>query len=764
MNKRGNFSLSGTINKKQCSDDKATRSSGGGGGGSAGGRNAPRNPFLTQPVDAEQVIKMFLIQARSDGRRFVQNKGMTLPLKEPLLEIEARLGTLKSPFGMNEMRISPSGPQKVIYSGKPIVAHAFLCNNNNAGTGGLPTPNFQGGITRSHYTKRTLAGLSEVSPVSNGFGIQPNIGAIRNDLKEVEYVETVYGGLPNDSRACFPGVHPPPASAGPPKRGKLEKKQRLCCTDVAIPSADYDLRLTLASEQTLDGNLNTPPPNSSTKRLKRRRSYCHRNEGKFAWQLDVTEVSTSGGGDDEHVLFELEAELLSNQTLKLINCNSDEEAKKLCVGLAGQLWWMMRELNPMSDVLEVDSFVRTHPDSSQTKLALAQCLSLNKFMENKQWEPVIAPSGPSPTPRLPPHPRFPGCMPVNFQRHNIDDVQRSGDRGYYLSEKTDGVRYLMVFTGSTVVLVDRAMGGNQPIPIKNKPNEDPMGNVVPLIQPGTVFDGEVVINRKAKPPRPLFIVFDILCCGNKPILNLPFEKRLEYLKHAAFKVPNSKLDSFDLNAVGNPSISLPLVRKNFVRRTQIKELLSYVHEERGERLYRNGPAHNHKTDGIIFQHNGPYKMGTDVNLLKWKYLDTVTIDVEIMPPNQFNHNEDDSELRLGVVAEEGIMVEMSRFIKLPPSERLRLEADRNETKAKIAEVGFNPQTGEWYYLTMRPDKIASNHISTVLGTLLELAESLGTDELQYRLSTPPNQRDTYFKDIRGMWKQMLKFQQSKYGK
>ena len=73
-------------------------------------------------------------------------------------------------------------------------------------------------------------------------------------------------------------------------------------------------------------------------------------------------------------------------------------------------------------------------------------------------------------------------------------------------------------------------------------------------------------------------------------------------------------------------------------------------------------------------------------------------------------------------------------------------------------MGFDPETGEWYYLTMRPDKLTSNHIGTVLGTLLELAESLGTNELRYRMNVVYGGRDTYRKDIRGMQKQLLEHQ------
>jgi len=285
------------------------------------------------------------------------------------------------------------------------------------------------------------------------------------------------------------------------------------------------------------------------------------------------------------------------------------------------------------------------------------------------------------------------------------------------------------------------------------------------MKPRAILDGEVVVHRKLR--RPIFIVFDVLAnLSNEPILHLPFERRLQHLKAASFVRPDVGVDVFNPLAVSDPSVALPLVRKNFVDRVDLDRLLSHVNDERGARTYRYGDTHHHLTDGIIFQPNTPYICGTDVNLLKWKYLDTVTIDVEILPPrhnfgrNQSNHNDDDI-LRVGVMGEEGTTVDMTRYLRLPDSERHRLEADQHETGSKIAEVGFDPTTGEWYYRTMRPDKVAPNHISTVLGTLLELAESLSTEELRYRMSVPSGTRDSYTKDVRNMQKQLLEHQRRK---
>ncbi|KAL3905949.1 MAG: hypothetical protein SGILL_009473, partial [Bacillariaceae sp.] len=247
--------------------------------------------------------------------------------------------------------------------------------------------------------------------------------------------------------------------------------------------------------------------------------------------------------------------------------------------------------------------------------------------------------------------------------------------------------------------------------------------------------------------------------------------RLRSLNRADFRTETANRDMFadkDGAVLRNPNIVLPLVRKNFVPRTKIGTLLNKVVEEKGFRSYRNAPLHNHLTDGIIFQPNLPYVCGTDVNLLKWKYLDTVTIDVELVEGGFHQRGRrggvDEDALHTGVMGPEQTSVDMSRYVKLPPSERFRLEADKHESGARISEVGFDPLSGEWYYLTMRPDKIAPNHISTVLGTLLELSESLTTEELEYRMSIPQGQRDTFRKEFNGMMKQLLDHQRNKVGK
>jgi hypothetical protein len=771
MSKRpgGGFDLKGLAAKQAKMQSTIAASGGGAAAASAnGGRN--KNPYLSVPIIPEKELQKFLGSARNAARRFLPKEQQnTFPIKTPFCEIEARLGVLKVPFASPARRVTPAGAMA-------SQGHvAFECSQQE------PRCQMESGISRTHFMRWTAGGLSQVGPLTMALGVT-DAQRIKEKIVETEMVETVYIGYRDDRRVCFPGLHPPTdpsAAAGSQVVGKMETKEKLAVMDVTVPSAPYDLRITLSSEKVMDANVrHEPPPGWTKKRIKRRRSY-YRRDKTIAWQIDVTEVTTltkeGNALANPTVDYELEMELLESVMLNSI-VNEQDEAKlrKTAQQLAEQAWWILKHLNPLHEALDVEETLRDHPNKAAVQLALAQCGAMKQFMDKvksaggrgggdvaSMYDSPIGKSSPPPASLA--NINFCGCMPVNFSRHNIEEIQRSPDNAYFLSEKTDGVRHFLIFTGDTAVLVDRAMRGKQPIPVGNNNNQDPFGPFLSLIQPGTVLDGEVVMNRGRQgsntKPRPIFIVFDVMAISpHEPVLHLPFEQRLQHLRRATFRTKTIVPDIFDPKAVASPHVALPLVRKNFVKRTELDELLSHVTEEHDMRCYRNGDLHNHLTDGIIFQPNRPYVCGTDKHLLKWKYLDTVTIDVELMP---LRHNDADDDMRTGCMGEEQTRVDMSRYILLPNSERMRLEADKFESGGRIAEVGFDPETGEWYYLTMRSDKITPNHISTVLGTLLELAESLTTDELRYRMSIPAGQRDTYRKEMRGMLKQLLDHQRKR---
>lgn len=585
--------------KKKRALDKATAKP----SGSASGRS--KNVFTSNPVNPEASVQHFLHKTRNAARNYLPQEFRSKPINEGNFEIETRLGVLK----VNDRRVTSSGAKVV--DGRP--AHAFDCTQHKCG--------MLSGVSKTQFIQIAGGGINEPSAISRALGVKPNQNP-KDHIVEKELLETIYTGYSNDSRLCFPGEHP----SSQPAMGQMETKDKLLVLDFTIPAAKYDMRMNLSSEKVLDAAVADPPPGWKSKRVKRRRSYFRKDE-KIKWQIDVTEVTTTTNGKST-VDYEVEMELFPSAMVKLLNESNEKAVKEQVTHLGGQLWWILSHINPMVDVVDVEEMLEDHPNSRAVDMALAQCGALKKFVDSRGTGRFESPIGSSTAPSaLLRNVKFIGCMPINFSRHNLEEIQRSSDNAYYLSEKTDGVRHLMVFVGDTVVLVDRAMRGKRPKPVGKG---EPFAPILNLINPGTVFDGEVVMNRYGKKPRAIFIVFDVLSVSiQEAILHLPFDQRLKHLRRASFKTPNCDKDMFDGRFVADPNVALPLVRKNFVTRSGVDRLIGKVVEERGMRCYRDGPLHNHLTDGIIFQPNLPYVCGTDHNLLKWKYLDTY-VDVGLV--------------------------------------------------------------------------------------------------------------------------------------
>ncbi|KAL7547354.1 hypothetical protein ACHAWF_010674 [Thalassiosira exigua] len=442
-NKRPFVNLGGLVAQSSKEAKRTAASAPSGGGGGASSSASTNNLFLSRPVPKpEEAVGMFLIQSRAAAlRKSANGSGGNVPP----IEIEARLGTLVSPhLGPRDARALSSGAKVVQVQGKERVVHAFVCNVSdgiNRQNGRMPATTFEGGVTRSNYLRWTQAGLSEASAVSAAYSCrgprdanESEGAALKSQLEEREAVTTVYA-FPDGTRSEFPHE----GGGGRLGRGRSERKEKLSVIDLALPAAPYDLRLTCASEQRLDdpgkGSINPAnvAPNWDKERIKRRRSYTRR-DNSFAWRMDVTEVTTTDnpgpngslkGASHPKVGYEIEMELSSSMTKKLISTRDDAEARKLAGQLGAQLWFMVQQLNPTHDVLEVEEFLREHPDGEATKMALGQCQTIRKFVDSKcqSWQTAIAPGGgrsPDNHEWSRPPRNFVGCMPVNFSRHNIE--------------------------------------------------------------------------------------------------------------------------------------------------------------------------------------------------------------------------------------------------------------------------------------------------------------------------------------------------------
>jgi mRNA capping enzyme, catalytic domain/mRNA capping enzyme, beta chain len=757
MSKRpGGFSLSGTANKVRKLNETTRRTN-------ANNFNAmTKNGFLSERVmDITTAIGDFLTDAR---RQAVSSEGTQQ------FEVEARFGVLHV------------GPSRVTSSGAKTdpngtIIPAFICPLT-------PTVSMDSGVSRRHFKQRTGAGLGADSAIALAFGV-PRGANSKAILEETRYIETNFA-YANNKRLVLDGefdAHLNPGSElNPP--GRYEYKTRIVYKDLIIPAANYDMRISLASEKTTE-RVARLPPDASLHRVKRRVSY-KRRDGQNPWQIDVTAVTSTDlrKKTKSTTVYEIEMELQAIYMDQLMKETSPEKVNSMIRYISEKLWEIMQHLNPLEETIDVEEKLEPHPNQKAVSLALETCSALKKFMDDGQpnnfsW-PIMNPNGA----RYPPLRGLPGCMPVNFDREDMEKVQVAPDNDYFLSEKTDGVRHFMIFTGDSVVLVDRALNAKRPKVVKSS-GLDPMADLVKLVQPGTVLDGEVVMHRgtphtangmQSHEARPIFDAFDVMMVGGTPILHHKFEARLKALQQASFcHNPQSDASRVFPRSVADMSIPLPMVRKRFVNRRQIGELFNCVIEEKGFRSYRQLPLYNHLTDGVIFQPNTPYKCGTDHDLSKWKYPDTATIDVKLLEEHVYrsdfggrkamnDDDEDGLEIFPVVACQDSVVVDMKRHIHLPRSELYRMNADRFEIRKNIAEVGKDPASGEWYYLTMRPDKTDANHISTVLGTTLELAEALDWKELQYTMQLRSDESNNWSRERSKMDDVLMETQRLKHQK
>jgi hypothetical protein len=124
------------------------------------------------------------------------------------------------------------------------------------------------------------------------------------------------------------------------------------------------------------------------------------------------------------------------------------------------------------------------------------------------------------------------------------------------------------------------------------------------------------------------------------LVELPFGDRLERLTREilpAFARNMSNIVKAD--AAGQPaalpSNPLQLVRKSFSSRRELGTLLGKMRVEEGERCFFDGEPgqaqsrRHHKSDGFIFQPNMRYVSSRHYELLKWKWPELRSVDLQV---------------------------------------------------------------------------------------------------------------------------------------
>lgn len=525
--------------------------------------------------------------------------------------------------------------------------------------------------------------------------------------------------------------------------GASEAKKKEFDYRIALLCHHYDVRMNASMEtpQSLS-SINTT--NFNKQRKKVRTSY--KSVHLPYWQVDYTEVTeqdynSSGVVTNTVELIELELELTSTARRDWMS-STEKESMEITRRIAQQLMHLIDSLLP-----------------HESNATLSPPLIKAEGRYNEQLLESLRIIRPEDTRKY----DFLGAMAVNTTRQNLALVLA---RPYYITEKSDGERYLLHTikdgTQTNAVLCSRSkdvysLEGGQFIGLG--------------LGEGAILDGELVFNLTQQ--KYVFLVFDVLAFNKQSYVTQKFEDRMNVLNSFVMPqfVDRTKVITLPM---------VPLVAKTFVPKSQIRTLLGNIKTSHNdEYIYQaasvtvNGNTntfqHHHKTDGIIFQPNTPYTFSKDFSLLKWKWADLRSIDVQIVYNSSDLIARDIPKVALVCDGPDGMQINCSlrgqENIALGKFDTYRLLADAEQHKLKsgartpiIAEVGYDVVVGLWTYMKLRRDKVKPNYIDTVMGVLMEHAESISVEELEYTIVCSELGRPLDYQDrLKEMKKQLMKW-------
>jgi hypothetical protein len=256
---------------------------------------------------------------------------------------------------------------------------------------------------------------------------------------------------------------------------------------------------------------------------------------------------------------------------------------------------------------------------------------------------------------------FPGPQPVSIERRHFHLLRA---RPYFVCEKTDGTRQLLLSCAEGVFLINRAF---QTEPVKIRIPKD------------TLLDGELVTTKDRKQ---LFVVHDAVLVKGIDIKNLTLDKRLEQARAVIKTIIKTAQAPFEI---------------------RVKTMWSLADISNMPSL----DAFEYDTDGLVFTPiNEPIRSGTHETMFKWKPRNRITIDFRLSRGHEL------------FVQERG---EPYKEAELHLHHRRKDLPD-----GAIVECGYGDLG--WFVEKVRTDKKHANNRRTYFRTLVNIRENIQFEE------------------------------------
>lgn len=339
----------------------------------------------------------------------------------------------------------------------------------------------------------------------------------------------------------------------------------------------------------------------------------------------------------------------------------------------------------------------------------------------------------------------PSPNPVSLERSHYPLLLKDA---YYVSHKTDGVRYLLVLgrfqnhamrgrqQPEYAVMIDRAMRMFEVRVWADSVYYD-----------GSIYDGELVweYETDAYLPRQVFYVFDCVAFKGRSYYHEPYYHRLQLVAKAFPYGPDAESNAGYVYCTGNKD-AMCFMAKPVLPLYRFQELLQLP-------LF-------HATDGLIFTADQqPVGTGRVQSLLKWKSHHTIDIKLKYIngETRVLLYTDQGQEFRADDVASCNIRHHGRQVVfELQPNPELeqflssalaqaREEHSDLETIAEC-ELSFHPKVRSIVLLSvtrLRADKHDPNDKLTIERTLVNVQEGITLEELQRTLrpdDTVPSQK------------------------
>lgn len=275
-------------------------------------------------------------------------------------------------------------------------------------------------------------------------------------------------------------------------------------------------------------------------------------------------------------------------------------------------------------------------------------------------------------------PKFPGPNPVSLERADFPKLLQ---QHYYVCEKTDGVRHLLMccnYKGHNVcVLADRTLTFWL-LPLRDVPR---------AMYQGSVLDGEIAFNKMSKSWQ--FLAFDVVMMSGVPTFSKRFSDRIGVAHKVMALFRHHPLDPLDLKV------------KNFCGLATLADAASHVSMARSY----------FEVDGVILTpQEDPVVFGRHFGMFKFKDGAKHTIDFLVL----------DAEGNLGVF-DNGRHAAVGRLSVLP--------GQRVPGVGSVVECSFLGKDS-WKMEMVRTDKTTANDMFTYRKTKLNIDENLCWDDLE----------------------------------